>query len=81
MHSVKKGDLITCTNGHVVGEVLRDLYPGDMIGTWGAAFGNWRQADVPVVGSQEKPRCAVCGADFIDPTPGSWVLHIAGWRP
>jgi hypothetical protein len=76
----KKGDLITCENGHVIGEALEDVFMYGHVGTWGACFGNWRQAEHPLVGSMDKPACVVCGANFID--PDSWRMHSeAGWRP
>jgi hypothetical protein len=75
---IKKGDLITCTNGHVIGEALRDVALGDE--EWGNAFGNWRQVDVPGVGSIHKPPCATCGAPFIH--PDCWSMHFTdGWKP
>ena len=77
---VAKGDLVTCTNGHVIGEALRDIKIGDL--DWGSAFGNWRQADIPTPGYVGKPPCAICGAAFIHPDPGSWSMHFEdGWRP
>lgn len=72
----KKDDLITCTNGHIVGRVVRDVGLGDL--DWGAAF-DWQQEDAPVPGSMYAPKCEKCGAPFIE-SP-SWRVHIAGWRP
>ena len=43
---VHKGEKITCTNGHVIGECLEDLSLGSHTGTWGDCFGNWQQDDV-----------------------------------
>ena len=73
---LKKGDLITCTNGHVIGEVLEDIGAGTM--AWGQYIGKWRQDDHPVPGSSHVPTCATCGARFIG---DDWSLHISGWRP
>lgn len=75
--SLKKGDLVTCTNGHIVAEVLRDVALGE-INTWGGAIGNWRQDDILIVGSTHMPVCQICGASFIG---AGWSLHIQGWRP
>lgn len=68
MTDKRRGDLIVCANGHVIGEVLRDVGPSDP--QWGDAFGNWRQPDVPTPGSMHKPVCAQCGASFFK--EGSW---------
>lgn len=38
-----KGDVVVCTNGHVICELVKDLNIGDM--NWGTAFGNWTQPD------------------------------------
>ena len=74
---LKKGDFITCTNGHVIGEVLEDVGFGTV--AWGNYIGKWRQDDVPIAGAMHKPKCAICGAPFI--AEDSWDLHISGWRP
>ena len=73
---LKKGDFITCTNGHVIGEVLEDIGLGTM--NWGAMIGKWRQEDHPMIGSMRIPKCALCGAEFMGEAGG---LHISGWRP
>jgi hypothetical protein len=78
----RKGDLITCENGHVIGEALEDVFLHQHVNSWGDCFGNWRQDHHPVVGSMDKPVCAVCGANFLDPQEGSWRMHAGdGWRP
>jgi hypothetical protein len=78
--TAKAGEKVTCTNGHVICEVVKDLNTGDM--NWGDNFGNWTQ-EPPKTGQLDKPVCAVCGADFFDPEPGSWAMHFEDgtWRP
>lgn len=71
--SAKAGEQITCTNGHVVCEVIEDIFAGDV--DYARKLGNWRQP-IPFIGSQ--PVCAVCGAKFYT---GAIVFHFAdGWR-
>ncbi len=72
---LRKGDHITCTNGHVIGEVLEDIGLGTM--NWGAMIGKWRQEDHPIPGSMKTSKCAICGAEFMREAGG---LHISGWR-
>lgn len=78
---LKAGDKITCTNGHVIGEVLQDIDIGTM--AWGQHIGNWRQKDHPVMGAMHQPVCETCGARFVgkDDDSWNWSLHISGWRP
>lgn len=76
----RKGEQITCTNGHVICEIVEDLYAWKPI-PWGFAIGNWREGqERPAPGSMHKPKCSLCGADFI--RPDSWDFHFArnGWR-
>lgn len=76
---VYKGDRVTCTNGHVIGDVLENMNWGDKPNAWSDAFA-WRQADMPPKpGSMVKPKCATCGAPFISEM--GWAFHISGWRP
>lgn len=75
---IYKGDKITCTNGHVIGEALEDVNEGDL--NWGAKFGNWTQEDHPTLGDIRKPQCATCGAPFI--SERGWCIHFeSGWKP
>ena len=75
--TLKKGDLVVCTNGHPIGKVLRDVPLGE-VNTWVAAF-EWLQQDAPVVGRLHKPVCEKCGAHFM--AEHDWSLYIQGWRP
>lgn len=76
---VKVGDKVTCTEGHVICEVIAD--PWTTL-PWSDAFGVWRQKDRPRRGEMYKPKCAVCGADFIHPGP-NWAMHFQDgrWKP
>ena len=76
---VHKGEKITCTNGHVIGECLEDLSLGSHTGTWGDCFGNWQQDDVPKVGSMHISKCAICGADFM--SPEGFHYEDGTWKP
>lgn len=79
---ITKGEHLTCTNGHIIADVLCDLRIGDMPNTWGQAFGNWRQTETPVVGSRYVPTCAVCGAQFAAIDSIGWMVHIGNrWEP
>ncbi len=73
----KKGEKVTCTNGHVICEVVDDLYVGRTL--WGDCFGAWRQPP-PVPGTTDKPPCIICGAPFI--ASDSWAFHYEDgtWR-
>lgn len=76
---IRKGEKVTCTNGHVICEALDDVHWGDV--NWGEKFGNWRQEDIPSAGSMHKPPCMICGADFI--AANSWDMHFQDgkWKP
>lgn len=74
---MQKGQLIVCTNGHVIGEVLEDVWPGRV--NWHECFGHWRQDDVPKPGSMDKPVCAICSANFIK--PDSWEFYLKDETP
>ena len=74
---IKKGDHVTCTNGHIIADVLEDIGLGTV--AWGQYIGNWRQEDHPRIGEMNpSTKCATCGAVFMD---DAWRLHISGWRP
>lgn len=70
---MKVGTFITCENGHVVAEVLEDIYPGDM--NYTRKVGNWRIFEEPDPGDRD-PRCG-CNARFWSVDHG---YHTeAGW--
>lgn len=69
MREPRKGEVLVCANGHEVGVVVRDVGPGDM--NWGDAF-EWHIKDAPVLGSMDRPKCEVCGAE---------IFKGHGWEP
>ena len=75
---VRKGEKVTCTNGHVICEAIEDVWPHSM--NWGALFGNWTQPEI-MTGSMTVPHCDQCGAEFIKPK--TWQMHFEDgtWRP
>lgn len=77
-----KGDFVCCENGHVICEVVTDVYLGTA--NWASAFENWQQTDRPVPGEaytpETFPRCAHCGEQFMRNTGLGWQAHIRGWR-
>lgn len=84
MPLISKGEKITCTNGHVIGEALDDVNAGDL--NWGAKFGNWTQDAHPEIARIEIPPCKTCGAKYIKLSPGPymgvWKIHFEDgtWR-
>ena len=71
----RKGETITCENGHPICEFADDVYVGNLPKP--SNFINWTQEE-PEFGS--RPKCAVCNGDF-------WVggegfrVHIGdAWR-
>jgi hypothetical protein len=53
----RKGEKITCENGHPIGEIIRDIKIGEDFDP--QALGNWIQEE-PIVG-KVPPRCSICG--------------------
>lgn len=91
----KKGEIVTCSNGHPICEVAQDII-NDSEQNPDRDYVNWTQ-DPPTIGtSADKCRCAVCGARFyysgvvlevieddskIIKTVSGAGLHFAdGWR-
>lgn len=69
------GEFVTCEAGHVIGEIVKPLNPGDR--GWGECVGRWRIEQPPLIG-QPIPRCP-CGAEWC-----RWyAFHIEGrgWVP
>jgi len=75
-----KGEVVSCTTGHEVCELSRDVYIGDTVQS--EQFTNWRNQKPPIAGDLIAP-CQTCGHPFIMsqmPYGGS-RLHIDGeWR-
>ena len=76
----KKGEIITCTDGHEICELECDVYIGGLL--IASQFINWRNQE-PVNPHDEIRPCKTCGKPFIKsemPYGGTW-LHIDGeWR-
>lgn len=65
---IRKGEVITCRNGHEICEALDDVFPYQL--NWHLCFGKWRQSE-PETGSR-LPTCEVCGSEVFD-FPIVWV--------
>jgi len=66
---LKAGEFITCTNGHLVCEVVEDIAPATR--NWATHLGRFRGRE-PVIGGP-KPFCE-CGAEWVC----AQVFHVAG---
>lgn len=67
---LKKGEIITCENGHEVCEIIQDVYLGQM--NWHLCLGKWRQSE-PKPGAR-LPDCEICrGTVFSD-----WGMYVSG---
>lgn len=76
----RKGEVVTCENGHAICDVGVDLH---RFGYMRAAdFTNWRKLPPPQSGEQVTS-CPECGAPFITQMRrGQTQIHFAnGWRP
>ena len=74
-----KGEVVTCTNGHEICELGRNVYVGGNIES--EAFVNWRNTEPAQPGDAFEP-CKTCGASYIRSAGGFGArLHINGeWR-
>lgn len=70
----KKGEHLTCTNGHIIATVARDIEMGEM--TQGTEWGEWTQPEPPL-GSLGPLCCKQCGAPFFE--PGMYCID-GKWR-
>lgn len=79
----RKGEHVTCENGHHICTVAHDLIVGATPKTGGVDFIDWTQPE-PVAGTMAKDcACAVCGALWLGGPDGNiaTVLHFEdGWR-
>lgn len=67
------GDHVTCENGHLICEFVRDVYVGEMFDPH--ALGNWQQRE-PAIGTLIQP-CEACNARWYKGT----YFHLEdGWR-
>jgi len=73
----KAGETVTCTKGHEICDLSRDIRVGDPIQT--GQFTNWRNQKPPEPHSDIMP-CPTCGEPYIK-GPFAMQLHINGeWR-
>ena len=77
----RKGEHVTCENGHHICTVANDLPAGTIQDP--SALAHWRQAaPVPGTMAHDAP-CVICGALWFGGPNGTdgWMLHFAdGWR-
>jgi len=64
--TLKNGDLVYCTSGHVVCEVVDASKLRDT-NLWGDAFGRWRMRQKPPTVGGPMPTCELCGAQIVWP--------------
>ena len=69
----KRGDLITCENGHPIATFERDVEVGDSFDA--TAIVAWQQTP-PEIGTMEKP-CEICGQRWFK---GPYFHFWDGWR-
>lgn len=76
----KKGEVVTCTNGHEICELAKDVYVNEPL--MAEKFINWKNQE-PAKPCDVIAPCNACGEPFIKsamPYGGIW-LHIDGeWR-
>ena len=76
----KKGEIITCTSGHEICELARDIYVREAL--MAEQLTNWKNQDSAKPCDVITP-CNTCGEPFVKsemPNGGIW-LHIDGeWR-
>lgn len=65
---VRKGEILTCINGHDICEATDDIHMGQQ--NWHLCLGNWRQ-DEPTLGARF-PVCAQCGGEIF----GAWTTAV-----
>lgn len=58
----RKGDWVTCENGHIICVFNRNVIIGGAFD--GAALEMWQQRE-PTIGQADMPVCAVCQAPFV----------------
>lgn len=78
----RKGEVVTCENGHEICDVVVDIAAGDAVRSSGQ-FANWRSGMPEPKPSEPLAPCAVCGARWAGKPPGftGSVLHIGKeWR-
>lgn len=78
----KRGEKVTCENGHLICEVAADIMSGEVVTP--SQFSNWHERLVGEIKSGETvPRCPECSSFFIriPIVLGGAALHIENtWR-
>lgn len=72
----RKGDWVTCENGHVICMFTRKVILGDPFDM--SALDLWKQP-IPKIGDPI-PVCKHCGADFVRGLMGNEFHFYDGWR-
>lgn len=79
---VRKGEKVTCENGHVICECMADVYEDTL--NWANNFGNFTQKE-PYPGQVDVPPCERCGAIWIKCGIGIFPAQMhfedGTWRP
>jgi hypothetical protein len=75
---IRKGDVVTCENGHPLYEAIRDIYRQKIVQA--SAFRGVGNIPSPAGNDPMRP-CPICGAEFHREHGGKLQLHFAdGWR-
>ena len=76
----RKGECITCINGHAICEFFRDVKRGD--GRSAEDFTNWRQPEPDKSASVADIRCIECRGSWINGNArDGYQFHFSeGWR-
>jgi hypothetical protein len=76
----RKGEHITCINGHVICEIAHDIQKGDARN--GDDFTNWQQPQPDKEKSVAEIRCTQCRGVWIrGSSTGGYQFHFStGWR-
>ena len=73
----KAGEVVTCTGGHEICDLAKDIFVADLIQT--GQFTNWRNQEPPEPHSPIMP-CKTCGEPFIKGTYGMQLYINGEWR-
>jgi len=80
----RKGESVTCINGHPICDIAHDIYSGDARGK--SDFTNWHQPEPGISESVAGLRCKVCRGAWIRGNPrDGYQFHFGtnpkdGWR-
>ena len=74
----RRGEVVTCVQGHAVCAMSRDVYEGERDPK---IFCDWQQPEPDKTTPINKIRCVHCRGVWIRKGGGSYRLHFAGgWR-